>query len=208
MYNCCFCERKFTTKPGLGNHKRSCNLNPDRNPKKYSKPIWNKGLTKETSESIRKGSEKYKENLKAGKFLPSFTGRTLTEEHKQKISVAMKEAHNNGTAWNIGMSRWNNTPSYPEIFFAKVIENEFSDKEYLSEFNVGIFSIDFAWVNKKKAIEIDGEQHYRFKEIIERDKRKNKYLELNGWEIHRIRWKDLYANSKFHIKEAKQFIGD
>jgi len=44
---------------------------------------------------------------------------------KDKMSKAMKKAHAEGRAHNIGTSRWNNEPSWPEQFFMKVIENEF-----------------------------------------------------------------------------------
>lgn len=62
----------------------------------------------------------------------------------------MKIAHKEGRAWNIGKSRWHNEASYPENFFIKVIENEFEDKNYKREFNIGIYSIDFAWPHKKE----------------------------------------------------------
>ena len=94
---------------------------------------------------------------------------------REKISISMKKAHSEGRAWNIGKSRWNNEPSYPEKFFIQVIENEFDDKHYIREYNVGKYSIDFAWIYKKIAIEIDGDQHYRFKEYKERDIKKDKY---------------------------------
>jgi len=83
----------------------------------------------------------------------------LTDEHKQKISKYMKLAHLEGRAWNIGKSRWNNQPSYPEKWFMEVIKNEFFDKNYSYEHPLGIYSLDFAWIHKNKCIEIDGEQH-------------------------------------------------
>lgn len=58
-------------------------------------------------------------------------GKFLTDSRKKRISESMKKAHEEGRAWNIGKSRWNNEPSYPEKFFMKVIENEFQDKGYI-----------------------------------------------------------------------------
>ena len=62
------------------------------------------------------------------------------KETKDKISNSMKIAHNEGRAWNIGKSRWNNEPSYPEIFFMEVINNEFTNKmnDPIFRFDVGI----------------------------------------------------------------------
>ena len=115
-------------------------------------------------------------------------GRKLSKEAKDKISNKMKLAHMEGRAWNIGKSRWNNKKSYPETFFSKVIENEFLDKEYQSEYPIGIYSADFAWPSKMKIIEIDGDQHQRFEEYRHRDERKDVYLTENGWSILRINY--------------------
>lgn len=133
-------------------------------------------------------------------------GRILSESHKKAISASMKKAHEDGKAWNIGMSRWNNKKSYPELFFSRVIENEFSDKNYISEFPLHIYSIDFAWPKIKKGIEIDGSQHKRFEDYSERDKRKDLYAKENGWEILRISWDDLFSQTKHWIKIAYDFI--
>lgn len=161
---------------------------------------WNKGLTKETSEIVKIGSEKAK------KTLTGRVGTPHTEETKKHLSEVMKERHKNGTAWNIGMSRWNNEPSYPEQFFMKVIENEFVDKLYKSEMPFGIYSLDFAWEHKKKVIEIDGEQHERFVEQHERDIKKDALLISAGWKVLRIKWKDMFNETKKFIKIAKDFI--
>lgn len=118
----------------------------------------------------------------------------------------MKKAHAEGKAWNIGQSRWNNEPSYPEAFFMEVIENEFEDKEYIREYPFGIYSLDFAWEHKKRCIEIDGEQHQRFEDYQERDKRKDKVIKENNWECLRIVWKEFYKDTKYWIKITKEFI--
>lgn len=36
--------------------------------------------------------------------------------------------------------------------------------------------------------------------------RKDELLKENGWNILRIKWKDMCNNSKFWIKKAKSFI--
>ena len=86
--------------------------------------------------------------------------------------------------------------SYPEEFFAKVIKNEFIDQNYIHEYPFGIYSLDFAWVDKKKCIEIDGDQHQRFQEYIERDKRKDEYIKDQKWQVLRIIWKDMFYDTK------------
>ena len=145
------------------------------------------------SERIRKTSE-------------ALLGRKISAKSKTAISEGMKLAHKEGRAWNIRKSRWNNNSSYPEIFFMNVIENEFEDKDYKKEYSVGIYSLDFAWVKKKKVIEIDGDQHQRFEDYKERDKRKDKFLQENGWEVLRISWKEMFNNTKEEINKCKLFI--
>jgi signal peptidase I len=145
-------------------------------------------------------------NQTIDKIRNSNKGKKTSEESKEKISNSMKLAHLEGKAWNIGKSRWNNQPSYPEEFFMKVIDNNFSNKEYTREYPVGIYSIDFAWIESKKCIEIDGDQHQRFEEYRKRDERKDKLLKEEGWEILRIKWKDLYQDPSNWIEKSYQFI--
>ena len=160
---------------------------------------WNRGKTKETDASVAKISKS-----NTGKSYPN---RKETEVAvKQQISTSMKQAHADGRAHNIGSSRWNNEPSYPETFFAKVIANEFDDKSVQHEYPFGRYSIDFAWVHLKKAIEIDGEQHERFEKQRESDIRKDAALNAAGWQVLRVRWKSMFANPKAEIARCKKFI--
>lgn len=211
-YKCPHCNKDYS-RNGISTHIwRSHGQGKDHNPnekrKKDSYVAWNKGLTKETNDSVRKGGETYSQRIKDGEIEASWKGKKHKKETIQSISSSMIKAHEDGRAWNIGMSRWNNEPSYPEQFFMKVIENEFEDKNYKPEHPFGIYAIDFAWIHKKKAIEIDGEQHERFEEYRERDKRKDKLLNENGWKVLRIKWKDMFNNTKEQIEIAKNFIDE
>jgi very-short-patch-repair endonuclease len=99
--------------------------------------------------------------------------------------------------------------SYPEKYFSELFEKENMDiKKYLQ---VGIYELDFYNFDKKIDIEIDGEQHFTDKKIIESDKRRNKYLSDNGWKIIRIRWSDYQKlnldEKKSYIKELKEKLG-
>ena len=88
----------------------------------------------------------------------------------------------------------------------EVIKNEFSDKQYRRELPFHRFSLDFAWLHKKKVIEIDGQQHDRFPEQQSRDKEKDALLLKEDWQILRISWKLMYADTKKWIAIAKDFI--
>jgi very-short-patch-repair endonuclease len=199
MYICPICKKEFSGMGICSHIWRSHTEEGDSFKPCLGKEGWSRGLTKETDERLNNLSKSLK-NVVWGKR------EKLSEEHKKKISEGMKRAHKEGRAWNIGKSRWNNKPSYPEIFFAKVIENEFFDKEYQKEYPISIWSFDFAWPHKKRAIEIDGDQYIRFKEYKERDKRKDDYAMREGWSILRIKWKDFCKDTKSIIKISKKFI--
>lgn len=169
---------------------------------------WNKGKTKYTDERLYKQGRTYSENVRSGKTILYWKGRKLSEEHKKHVSEGMKKAHLEGRAHNIGESRWNNEPSYPEKFFCKVIENHFVDKNYKREYPIEKYSLDFAWPEKQLCIEIDGEQHQRFKEYRERDIRKDKCINEHGWNVLRIPWKNLFHEPSKNIEIAKLFIED
>lgn len=131
----------------------------------------------------------------------------VSQATKQKISNSMKKAHAEGRAHNIGQSRWNNIPSYPELWFMQVIENEFSDKNYKREFPFFQYSLDFAWPDKKFCVEIDGEQHYRdtidSKKQQERDQKKDRLLKEHGWHEIRIPWKTICLSPHEFIQFVK-----
>lgn len=189
-------------KLGLASHFHSSH-NPEYSNKiknSLHKIPWNKGLTKESDIRIKKLAKTVSNSM---------TGKPRNSPSKStrlKVSEAMKIAHKEGRAWNIGKSRWNNKPSYPEKFFTQVIKNEFSDHNYIREYSLGIYSLDFAWPEKKLCIEIDGEQHNRYKEYKERDERKNILIKKLGWKILRIEWIKMYNDPKYWINIAKQFI--
>lgn len=204
-FTCEICGKEFTKTQSLRAHKGSHVA------KKFKRTIdgkriaWNKGLTIDDPR-IKKQSETNKKRRENGELTNFWKGKKLPEDMKNKISKSMSKAHQEGRAHNIGKSRWNSKQSYPESFFEKVIINEFSDKNYKTEFNIGIYSIDFAWPEKKLAIEIDGQQHERFKEYKERDCRKDKYLQSEGWKVLRISWREMCNNTKEYINKAKVFI--
>ena len=86
-----------------------------------------------------------------------------------------------------------------------MIKNEFQDQNYTREYYILGYSLDFAWVDKKLEIEIDGEQHERAENQI-RDKKRDQILKENGWKTLRIKWKEMFNNSNKYIKLAYDFI--
>lgn len=210
MYSCKKCGKFFNNVYSLGGHVSSHNR------KKKTKELKRhqcKFCNKEFDNGLKLGGHvvRCKLNPNTKLILQGISqkakGRKLSINAKEKVSEGMKKAHSEGRAWNIGKSRWNNQPSYPEKFFRRVIENEIDDKNYRTEYNVGIYSIDFAWVNRMLAFEVDGEQHEK-PEYKERDQRKDKFLQERGWKILRLKWKEVSNNPKEEIQKLKNFVNE
>lgn len=204
---CKFCGKVCKNPNSLRNHERLCPKNPNHQTSnfKHVKQPWNKGLTSETDPRVRDWGKRMSQSFKDGTLTPVWLGKHHSSDTK-KISDSMKKAHSEGRAHNIGECRWNNEPSYPEKFFMKVIENEFVNKNYVKEKPFGRFSLDFAWVDLKKCIEIDGKQHETDEKQKVRDVAKNKLLADEGWELLRIKWSDMFNDPKTWIQKAKDFI--
>lgn len=195
LFICQFCGRE-TTNPGANKkHENTCKLNPTPvkynyhnkgGPQKGSIP-WNKGLTKETSEIIseyaKKNSIKYRgENS-------SFYGKKHSEETKEKISKSRtKYLEENPDKVPYKLNHYSKGPSYPELYWKRVFDGYNID--YEEQYPIGLYQLDFAILDKKIDIEIDGEQHYLDERVIKSDKKRTLYLESLGWAVIRIRWSE------------------
>lgn len=211
LLECKFCSKVCKNSNSLKNHERLCKNNPDRQisglmiwntlpkgsvvkynqfskAKKLGLPIPHYEITDETREKISKNNASHRPEIRA------------------KISVSMKKAHAERRAHNIGECRWNNRPSYPEEWVIGVIKNEGLDISYIREYPFHRFSLDFAWVEKKKCLEVDGEQHEKDTEQKNRDKEKDKLLKEEGWQEMRVSWKYICNNTKEWIEEFKKFL--
>ena len=62
-------------------------------------------------------------------------------------------------------------------------------------------NVDFAFIDKKVALEIDGRTHDDV-EIINKDKRKDNFLKSKGWQVYRIKW----INDNKHFDRLNAFI--
>ena len=160
-------------------------------------------LTKEQIENRNKAVKKAWENPELRKRASEISkNRVVSDITRKKISDKMQERIKNGV--HKGWSK-RNIPSYPEKFFMKVLNN--NNIEYEFEKKEGKYFIDFAILNKKIALEIDGSQHKRI-DRKESDIKKDIFLKENGWVVYRIEWKSINTVlGKEYIKnEIDKFI--
>lgn len=132
----------------------------------------------------------------------------LSEKTKKKISESMKKTHFEGKhpGWkSVNIDK--NRRSVPEKFFYNyLLKNNFIEKYNIEEkLSVGKYYLDFAIVDKKIDIEIDGSQHYTEKSISY-DKIRDQYLINNGWVIYRISWLKLINDMYNELQEFEKFI--
>jgi very-short-patch-repair endonuclease len=127
--------------------------------------------------------------------------RKHSEETKKKISEIRKkylQENPDKVPYKLNHS---SKESYPEKYFTSVFKNE--EIDVVKSFYIGIYELDFSIPDKKIDIEIDGSQHYYDEKIIESDKRRNKFLEDDGWDIIRVNWSEY---QKLSFLEKREYI--
>lgn len=130
------------------------------------------GKTRNTSEANKLAHKKYPE---------AYLHSEETKEKIRKKRLAFMKAHPEQTAWR------QKNMSYPEEMFLKFLnERGYADKFLIQrEYSIFPYFIDFAFVDLKIAIEIDGSQHL-LQERKAKDELKDTLLIENGWRVIRI----------------------
>ena len=163
---------------------------------------WNKGLTKETSDAVKKYGETHSKRLKNGSMVHNWTGKKHTEETKLKISKhRIQYLKDNPDKVPYLLNHHSKGKSYPEKYFEEVFKNE--NVNVTPSYRISLYELDFAMVDDKIDIEIDGSQHYCDERIVESDKRRTKYLENLGWKVIRVNWKEY---SKQSFIDRKKYV--
>ncbi len=209
MYNCKYCNKSLGNVGSHRTHENSCNRVTEL--KSSIIDYYKRG------NSISTVSKKYKIGktvckdivVSAGIFRDQSTARKLcrerypesfkhSDETKEKLRqhrIAWMKSNPEQTAW-----RTRNNPSYPEKLFIQMCKDNslYDTYDIVREYSIGLFYIDFAFVNANVAVEIDGSQHWLDSDRIERDIRKEKCLKENGWRLFRI--------PEFKLKQSYQEI--
>lgn len=149
-----------------------------------------------------------------------FITRDKSELLKIKIERGKERKHSKETKEKISKSRskylldnpdkvpyrlnHSSKESYPEKYFNEIFTNEGIKLERY--YRVGLYELDFALVDKKIDIEIDGDQHYLDPKVTEIDIRRDRYLSDNGWKIIRIKWSEYKKISKEEKEDCIKWI--
>ena len=213
--SCEFCGKEFLSKVDLKKHKSICDSKP--------KKEWKCKYCESSFKTRRLLQEHNKQNHFVGEHLNQFTkakllglpvpegtnkgkrgfwyGKHLTEDQKKKISESRKkylDEHPDKVPFKLNHS---SKESYPEKYFREWLqkENIFSEREY----QVGLYTLEFAWPERKIYLEIDGSQHH-LDWMIKHDEERTKKLSELGWVcVQRIYWPDY---QKLNLEERKSFL--
>lgn len=216
VFKCPKCEKEYFSKKAFASHKGKCGkvcLN------QYSKAkllgLEKPSLSEESRRKISKANTGEKNPSKRkevrAKISSKMSGKNnpaCREDVRAKISESMKRAHQENRAGTFP-TRKNCEHSWPERWLIGVLEKEFGfieNKDYETEFYFHKQFLDFAWPKRKLCIEVDGEQHKRFQDRVEADKRKNENLKKEGWRLLRLDWSYVCNNTQESVKQILDFL--
>jgi len=194
MYKCEYCEKDLKNKGGYVRHIKTCKIVDNiRNEvyRLYVDELW----------SIKDIEKKYKIGDNAVNQILGDSKRTQSEgnkiarqkypenfKHTEKSKQILREKRLKFMKDNPDKTAWRlKNISYPEkLFYNKVIELGWDIKYSIKrEYSVFPYFIDFAFLNEKVAVEIDGSQHLLPERKL-KDSEKDDLLISNGWNVIRI----------------------
>lgn len=128
-YICKFCGKVCKNANSLRNHERLCKENPNHQESSWIKfnherGAWNKGLTKETDERVKKYAKTFSERYGGTEEGKRIFSHPQTEEHKQKMRKIAFERHWGG--WHTARTYDYNgikLDSTYEVKFAQDLDN-------------------------------------------------------------------------------------
>ena len=171
---------------------------------KKKRVAWNKGKDKLSDSRIVKLAENISRALRS---LPSGYRKGHSEETKKKLSDIRKKFLELNPEKVPYVLNHRSKKSYPEKYFAECLINYM---QIVEQYRIRRYSLDFANPVKKRYLEIDGEQHYVDKRVVEHDKIRTQYLDSLGWVGVRIRWSEFQKLSsddkKLKIQEILNFM--
>ena len=138
--------------------------------------------------------------------------RKHSESCKKRMSDGMKLAHKEGRAkgWSFINSDESHR-SYPEKWFVKNILKKHALYERYTvkeKFSFGKYFLDFAFLELKLDVELDGSQHFRNEKNMEFDRKRDEFMESNGWTVYRIAWMEITKDRNKPISDFLTWLDE
>lgn len=130
--------------------------------------------------------------------------RIHTDETKKKISetrIAYLKLNPDKVPYKLNHK---SKETYPEKYFKECLPG-FIYQYHIEE---TLYHADFCNPYEKMIIEIDGEQHYVDKKMVEHDVKRTAVLEELGWKIIRIRWRDFQRLDRIDKEEIVKKLNE
>lgn len=199
---CNNCERLIKNKGAFSKHIKTCNLvfslrdeilnlylneNCSINDIKKKFNIGSCTINDVLGDKIRTTTESRKMARK--RYPEKYKHTEETKKRLREIRLRFMKENPDKTAWR------KNNLSYPEKLFLNKLESISWDKQYsiIREYSFFPYFIDFAFINEKVAVEIDGSQHL-LEERSSKDTIKDELLINNGWKVVRISENEIKNN--------------
>lgn len=210
MENICkYCGKVCKNNNSLKQHERLCKQNPNHEESsfiKYNKDVKTGIISKPSNQYVKakllgidyRMSEETKQ-----KIAKIWKGKHLSEEHRKNISLGRKRFLNEHPGMIPFKLNHSSKQSYPERYFQIIFYKENINLKY--HLQVKRYELDFYNKEKKRYVEIDGEQHFVTKYMVNHDIERTEFLKNLGWEGIRIRWSEYKSKS---LEERKKIIED
>lgn len=198
---CKFCQRISKNKRSLTQHEIRCSKNENRIPQ-------SPGMTgKKGGNQFTTSAQTHHYDSTKEKIGRSGLGRKHTDITKKKMSESKKLFLEENPHMVPYVLYHFTKISYPEQYFIEC----FSDVTVIiHQHRISRFLLDFANVESKRYLEIDGELHYYNEAVIQKDIRRTEFLKSKGWEGIRVRWKDFsilnFDQRKHEVDRIKSFL--
>lgn len=208
----------------LDQHKKK---SPTKECPKCSRKISNRQFNRHFNKCTGKIKERFGQgqNWNKGKTFVEIYGKDRAKKIKQKLSNKAKgrkplykideqerrDRISKGMKWSYSQGRskgWKHQDTYPEIFFKNffIMLGYVEGIDFIREARFLRYRVDFFFRKCNIGIEIDGEQHYRFKEIQEKDRIRDQKLKEIGIEIIRVSWSEVSKNRRKMLTYIKKLI--
>jgi very-short-patch-repair endonuclease len=210
----CECGKEFSNHQSLNAHFRHCLIHKEatgqelilKHQPKGKMCGWSKFTDDDKKIFAKKAGNSLRNNIKNGKTTPTWKGKSLPEEMKNKIRKGRVKFLIENPGQHGAFDKSNKT--YLENWFDEVLIKHDLYNQYNIKYNYSVYPyfLDFAFLDLKLDVEVDGKFHYMQEQNIEHDKKRNEYLINNGWKVFRISIDEVNKNADEIEKEFLDYL--
>lgn len=209
-YKCKYCGKICKNANSLRNHERLCKENPNHQVSSFveynkNRPggcAWNKGLTKEIDERVRRYGESYSKGVKSGKIIPWVLGKT--KETDERIALLSKKVSDSVNE-RVKRNEWHKSLGKKKRVEYKGIMLDSSWEVIVAEY---LDKNKIEWVQPTNGFEyiLDGVTHKYYPDFYIPSI--DKYIEVKGYERRKdlVKYKVVDNLIIIKYKEIQQIL--